>query len=108
MQRQAHTPATSIRSLNMAINALAPVKVKLQQTYEVPASLLSDEPVDEQDASNLRADASSHGVCYLRLIRSLEDGAYLAKVAAHPENAIQGFTLIVTDEQMTQAQPYPA
>lgn len=92
----------------MGTATIASIKVQLGQIYEMPASVLSNEPVDSQDTSSLRADASCNGVCYLSLIRSLEDGMHLAKVAAHPENATQGFTLVVTDEQMVQAQPYQA
>lgn len=96
------------KEFDMAIATIAPIKVQLHQTYEMPASVLSNEPVDAQDPSSLRADASCNGVCYLSIIRSLEEGMHLAKVAAHPENATQGFTLVVTDEQMAQAQPYRA
>ena len=42
--------------------------------HALPATILSAEPVDEQDTSNLRADASSNGICYLHILRSLHDG----------------------------------
>ena len=90
----------------MATGTLTPIAVQLHQTYEAPASLLSDDPVEEQDVSSLRAEASADGVCYLRPLRLLEDGIYLVRVAARPGRVMQGFTLIVTDEQMAQAQPY--
>lgn len=94
----------------MAMTTAVPAEVQLDQTYEVPASLLSNEPVDEQDTSSLRAAASNddNGVCYVHLSRLLENGVYLARVAARPEDAARGFTLIVTDEQMAQAKPYVA
>lgn len=91
----------------MAIATLVSTEVRTGQTYEVSASLLSNEPVDEQDTSSLRINASNNGRCYVHILRNLGDETYLAKVAARPEQAeVTGFTLLVTDEQMIQAQPY--
>ena len=53
--------------------------------YVAPAAILSADPVDEQDASRLRADASSDGACYFEVTRSFHDGTYLARVAARPD-----------------------
>lgn len=86
---------------------VASTKVQLDQTYILPAFLLSDEPVDEQDPSSLQADANNNGKCYLRVLRNFGGGAYLARVAPHPEQVeAAGYTLIVTDEQLAQVQLY--
>lgn len=78
--------------------------VALHQTYMMSAMLLSDEPVDAQDTSSLRAAASNNGICYMHLARLLHDGTYLAKVAAAAESLpARGYTIIVTDEQIAQA-----
>ena len=91
----------------LTIVPVASVKVQLDTTYLLPAFLLSDEPVDEQDTSSLRAEASNNGTCFVRILRSLERGTYLARVAAHPEQVkTGGYTLAVTDEHLTLAQPY--
>ena len=87
----------------------APIEEHLAPIYMLPASLLSDEPVDEQDTSSLRAEASSNGVCYLHLLKALPDGlTYVAKVAAHPEQVMQGFILIVSYKHLAQAWLYQA
>ena len=53
--------------------------------YVMLAATLSADAVDEEDTSNLRADASNEGICYIHVIRSLDDGLYLVRVAARPE-----------------------
>jgi hypothetical protein len=70
-----------------------------QADYHVlPATILSAEPIDEQDTSNLRADASSNGICYLYILRSLHDGTCLARVAAHPDLLTeQGYTVVLSE-----------
>src|SRR5258708_36473532 len=67
----------------------------------MPATMLSDEPIDEQDCSSLRREASTNGVCFVQIIRLLHDGTHLARVAAHPELLPeQGFTIVLTDAQV--------
>ncbi len=74
--------------------------------YVAPATILSAEPVDDADASSLRADASTNGVCYLEVTRSFHDGTYLARVAAHPDLIrTQGYTIVLNAAQLALARP---
>jgi hypothetical protein len=71
-----------------------------------PAAILSAEPVDDEDVSNLRAEASHNGVCYLEVTRAFHDGTYLARVAAHPDLIrIQSYTVVLSAAQLAQARP---
>lgn len=75
--------------------------------YVMPASVLSAEPTHEQDTASLRDVASSDGACYLKVIRSFNDGTYLARVAAHPDRILtHGYTLVLSDAHLTLARPY--
>ena len=76
--------------------------------YEIPSDVLSDEPTHNEDLSSLRAEASRDGICYLRLLKDLQDGTYLARVAAHPNffPAREGYTVVLTDKQLAKASPW--
>ncbi len=75
--------------------------------YVMPASVLSAEPTHVQDHSSLRDVASTDGTCYLKVTRSFDDGTYLARVAAHPDRILtDGYTLVLSDAQLTLARPY--
>lgn len=74
-------------------------------TCVIPASLLSDEP-DEQDGTRLRSEASQDRLSYMQAIRELEEGVYLARVAASPERVAQGYTVLLREEQLAYALPY--
>jgi hypothetical protein len=75
--------------------------------YVILATHLSSDPVDEEDSSNLRADASTGGVCYLRVIRPLHDGTYLVRVAKSPELLGQaGYNVLLAEDQLASALPW--
>jgi hypothetical protein len=75
--------------------------------YVILAVHLSADPVDDEDPSSLRADVSTDGICYLRAIRSLNDGTYLVRVAKSPELLAQaGYTVLLTEEQFATALPW--
>jgi hypothetical protein len=75
--------------------------------YEVPATLLSDEPTHDGDTSSLRADASRDDMCIVRITRSFGDGTFLARVAASSDfKHAQGFTLVLTEAHLAQAKPW--
>ena len=75
--------------------------------YVAPANVLSAEPVDDEDASNLRAEASHNGACYLEVTRLFQDGTYLVRVAAHPDLIrTDGYTVVLYAAQLAQARPY--
>ncbi len=75
-------------------------------TCVIPAELLSDEATDEQDRSNLRHDASCEGLSYLQVLRELSEGLYLARVAAAPECARQGYTVVLDEDALRYARPW--
>jgi hypothetical protein len=70
------------------------------------AEVLSDEPIDEADPSNLRADASIDGLTFVQISRTLQDGTYLARVAASEKHVTTGYTVILGEEQLYFALPY--
>ena len=75
--------------------------------YVIPADVLSDEPIHEEDSSSLRLDASRDDTCYVRITRSFGDGTFLACVAASPEcKQTQGFTVVLTEAQVLKARPW--
>ena len=75
--------------------------------YVAPATILSADPVDNQDASSLRADASHDGACYFEVTRSFQDGTYLARVAADPDLIrTQGYTIVLNTTRLALARPY--
>ncbi len=75
-------------------------------TCVIPASLLSNEPTDAEDTSNLRADASHDGLSYIQVTRMLEDGVYLTHVAASPNRAAKGYTVLLSEQQLYFALPW--
>jgi len=75
-------------------------------TCVIPASLLSDEPTDTEDTSNLRTDASQDGLSYLYVSHQLEDKLYLAHVAASPDHAAKGYTILLNEQQLYSALPW--
>jgi hypothetical protein len=75
-------------------------------TCVIPAQLLSDEATDEQDRSNLRDDASCEGLSYLQVVRELSEGLYLARVAAAPECARRGYTVLLDEVALRHALPW--
>lgn len=79
-------------------------RIRLNALCELPADLLSNEPTHNEDTSNLQADASSDGKCFVRVIFSFGDGTYLAHVAASPDfKRTPRFTVIFSETQLTQA-----
>jgi hypothetical protein len=75
--------------------------------YVMPANVLSPEPTHEDDPSSLRAEASSGGLCYLKLTQSFHDGTYLARVAASLDALRSGgYTVIVNDVHLAKALPW--
>lgn len=75
--------------------------------YVAPAALLSADPVDDEDASSLRTEASHNGACYLEVKRSFSDGTYLARVAADPDLIrTHGYTVVLSAAQLVQALPW--
>ena len=84
-----------------------PQRIGYHQTCVLPAAILSADPVDDQDASSLQADASSDGICYLRVIDSFHDGTYLVRVAARPDLVrSHGYTVVLTEGQLASALPW--
>ncbi len=75
-------------------------------TSVIPADLLNDDPIDKEDTSSLRADASQDGLSYIQITRSLEDGVYLARVAASPDCAARGYTVLLSEQQLYSALPW--
>jgi hypothetical protein len=75
-------------------------------TCVMPADVLSAEPIDGEDGSNLRADASRNGLSYLQVVPSLEEGRYLVRIVATPECARKGYTVILSEEDLFQALPW--
>ena len=74
--------------------------------YVAPATILSADPVDEQDTSSLRADASTNGACYLEVSRSFHDGTYQARVAACPDLIrTWGYTVVLNAAHLDLARP---
>jgi hypothetical protein len=76
--------------------------------YVLLAAHLSADPVDEEDSASLRADASRDGLCFVRVIRSLEDGIYLVRVAADPDllTRNQSYTVLLGEEHLVCALPW--
>jgi hypothetical protein len=75
--------------------------------YVAPATILSAEPVDNEDPSSLRADASCNDACFFEITRSYHDGTFLARVAAHPGLIrTQGYTVVLNAAQLAQARPF--
>jgi hypothetical protein len=84
-----------------------PQHIGYHQTCVLPATVLSADPVDDQDGSNLQADASRDGTCYLQVIDTFHDGTYLVRVAANPELVrTQGYTVVLTEGQLACALPW--
>ena len=74
--------------------------------YVLPAEILSAQPVDDNDPSSLREDASTDGYCYLHVIDDLHDGTYLCRVAATPDAIrTRGYTILLSQEHLEQARP---
>jgi hypothetical protein len=93
------TTATAARTFNQRIGYLI--------TCVIPAELLSADPIDKADASSLRADASQDGLLsYAQVRYMLEDGAYVARVAASPTQVAQGYTVLLTEQQLYFALPW--
>jgi hypothetical protein len=84
-------------------------RVGLQQTAVLPDSIFSNVPTGKNDPSSLRKDASQCRLCYFRAIKQLADDTYIARVAASPK-AVEtgGYTIILTEAQLTQAIPWDA
>lgn len=75
-------------------------------TCVLPADLFSDESTHAEDSSSLRADANRGGLSYIQVKGALEEGLYLARVAASPEGAATGFTVLLSEEQLYHALPW--
>ncbi len=75
-------------------------------TSVIPASLLSDEPVSAEDLSSLRMDASHEGLSFIRVHRMIDEGLYVARVAASPDRVAHGYTVLLTEEQLYSALPW--
>jgi hypothetical protein len=81
-----------------------PQRIGYHQTCVLPATVLSADPLEDTDMSSLQADASSDGMCYLRVIDSFHDGTYLVRVAANPDLVrTQGYTVVLTEGQLASA-----
>jgi len=75
--------------------------------YVMPATVLSPEPTHESDPSSLRAEASSGGLCYLKLSQSFHDGTYLARVAASPDVLrSHSYTIVLNNAHLAKARPW--
>ena len=75
--------------------------------YVAPATILSPDPVDDEDPSSLRADASCNDACYFEVTRSLRDDTFLGRVAADPDLIrTQGYTVVLNAAQLAQARPF--
>ncbi len=72
----------------------------------IPADILSDESTCSEDSSSLRGDASCNGLSYIQVIRALEDHVYMARVAASPERVPQGYTILLTEQQLYASLPW--
>ena len=77
-------------------------------TCVLPADLLSAEAADTEDPSNLRADASRDGLTFIQVRRQLEDDLYLARVAASPDQVAQGYTVLLSEQELYYAHPWDA
>ncbi len=77
-------------------------------TCVLPADLLSAEAADTEDPSTLRADASRDGLTFLQVRRQVEDDLYLARVAASPDQVAQGYTVLLSEQDLYYAHPYDA
>ncbi len=75
-------------------------------TCVIPAALLSDEPTEVEDISSLRADASRGGLSFAHITQSLEEGVYLARVAASPDRVAHGYTVLLTEHDLHFALPW--
>ena len=74
--------------------------------YVAPATILSADPVDEQDTSSLHADASTNGACYLEVTHAFHDGTYQARVAARPDLIrTRGYTVVLNAAHLALARP---
>jgi len=75
--------------------------------YVMPATVLSPEPTHESDPSSLRKEASSGGICYLKLTQSFHDGTYLARVAASLDALrSHSYTIVLNDAQVAKVRPW--
>lgn len=74
--------------------------------YVMLAAILSADSVDGEDMSSLRADASNEGICYIRVIRSFDDGWYLVRAAVRPELLAEGYTVVLSEGQLAYALPW--
>jgi hypothetical protein len=77
-------------------------------TCVIPAELLSEDPLDEQDRSSLRTDASKDQLSYIQVSRMMEESLYLARVASAPENVANGYTVLLNEQQLFFALPWDA
>src|SRR5438270_11944995 len=75
-------------------------------TCVIPAALLSAEPTYDEDTSDLRKDASQDGLSYVQITQLLEDGVYLARVAAAPNCVSKGYTILLSEQQLYPALPW--
>lgn len=75
-------------------------------TSVIPASLLSDEPIDAEDSSSLRTDASHEGLSYLQVSYQLSESEYVCRVASSPDRAATGYTVLLTEQQLYFALPW--
>jgi hypothetical protein len=92
------------------------MNIQLQRTFSrrvgccitcvIPADLLCADPFDQQDNSSLRVDASRDQLSYIQVSRLMEEALYLARVAATPENVANGYTVLLTEEQLFFALPW--
>ncbi len=92
------TTATAQRTIASRIGYLV--------TSVIPASLLSDEPIDAEDSSSLRTDASHEGLSYLQVSYQLSESMYVCRVAASPDRAATGYTVLLTEQQLYFALPW--
>ena len=76
--------------------------------YVLPASVLSDDPVDAEDPSSLRGDASRDGESYIQVLRPMADGISLARVAASPDRLPHGYTVLLTEHHLSFTRPHNA
>src|SRR5690349_193142 len=103
--KQIHNAREEEYTMRTARQRTFATRIGWRVTCVIPASLLSDEP-DEQDGTSLRSEASRDSLSYLQVIRELEEGVYLARVAADSERVAQGYTVLLCEEQLYEALPW--
>src|SRR5258708_3817687 len=92
------TTATAQRTFTQRVGYLIPCVL--------PADVLSAESIDAEDTSSLRTEASQDCLSYFQVMRPLEDGIYLARVAASPERVAHGYTVLLTEQDLYGALPW--